>query len=39
VGASRLSARGYGDHDQIASDATAAGQALNRRVVVTLQVR
>ena len=39
VSASRLSAHGYGDHDQIASDATAEGQALNRRVVITLQVR
>jgi outer membrane protein OmpA-like peptidoglycan-associated protein len=35
---SRLSVHGYGDQDQIASDATAAGQALNRRVVVTLHV-
>jgi flagellar motor protein MotB len=34
VGASRLSARGYGDHDQI-----PGGPAVNRRVVVTLQVR
>jgi outer membrane protein OmpA-like peptidoglycan-associated protein len=38
VSASRLTVHGYGDHDQIASDATAAGQALNRRVVVTLHV-
>lgn len=34
VGASRLSAHGYGDHDQI-----PGGLAVNRRVVVTLQVR
>jgi outer membrane protein OmpA-like peptidoglycan-associated protein len=34
VGAPRLSARGYGDHDQI-----PGGWAINRRVVVTLQVR
>ena len=34
VGASRLSAHGYGDHDQI-----PGGWALNRRVVITLQVR
>jgi outer membrane protein OmpA-like peptidoglycan-associated protein len=34
VGKSRLSARGYGDHDQI-----PGGWAANRRVVVTLQVR
>lgn len=34
VSASRLSARGYGDHDQI-----PGGLAVNRRVVVTLQVR
>jgi outer membrane protein OmpA-like peptidoglycan-associated protein len=33
VGASRLSARGNGDHDQI-----PGGPAVNRRVVVTLQV-
>ena len=38
VGASRLTAHRYGDHDQIASDATASGQALNRRVVITLHV-
>jgi outer membrane protein OmpA-like peptidoglycan-associated protein len=34
VGASRLSAHGYGDHDQI-----PGGRAINRRVVVTLKVR
>lgn len=34
VSASRLSAHGYGDHDQI-----PGGLAVNRRVVVTLQVR
>ncbi len=34
VGASRLSAHGYGDHDQI-----PGGWAINRRVVVTLEVR
>jgi outer membrane protein OmpA-like peptidoglycan-associated protein len=34
VGAARLSARGYGDHDQI-----PGGLAANRRVVVTLNVR
>lgn len=34
VAASRLSAHGYGDYDQI-----PGGLALNRRVVVTLQVR
>jgi outer membrane protein OmpA-like peptidoglycan-associated protein len=34
VAASRLSTHGYGDHDQI-----PGGLALNRRVVVTLQVR
>ncbi len=34
VSASRLSAHGYGDHDQI-----PGGWAVNRRVVVTLQVR
>ena len=33
VSASRLSAHGYGDHDQI-----AGGLAANRRVVITLQV-
>jgi outer membrane protein OmpA-like peptidoglycan-associated protein len=38
VRASRLSVHGYGDHHQIATDATAAGRALNRRVVVTLHV-
>ena len=34
VSASRLSAHGYGDHDQI-----PGGLAANRRVVITLQVR
>ena len=34
VSASRLSAHGYGDHNQI-----PGGLGLNRRVVVTLQVR
>ena len=34
VSASRLSAHGYGDHDQI-----SGGLAANRRVVITLQVR
>jgi outer membrane protein OmpA-like peptidoglycan-associated protein len=34
VGSSRLSAHGYGDHDQI-----PGGPEANRRVVVTLQVR
>ena len=38
VRASRLSVHGYGDRHQIATDATAAGQARNRRVVVTLQM-
>jgi outer membrane protein OmpA-like peptidoglycan-associated protein len=33
---SRLAVRGYGSQHQIATDATAAGQARNRRVVVTL---
>jgi outer membrane protein OmpA-like peptidoglycan-associated protein len=33
VSASRLSAHGYGDHDQV-----AGGLAANRRVVITLQV-
>ena len=33
VGAARLSARGYGDHDQI-----PGGLAVNRRVVITLHV-
>ena len=36
--AARLSVHGYGDQDQIASDATAAGQQLNRRVVITITV-
>lgn len=36
VRASRLAVHGYGGRHQIATDATAAGQARNRRVVVTL---
>ena len=36
VRASRLAVHGYGGRHQIATDATAAGQARNRRVVITL---
>ena len=38
VRASRLSVHGYGDHDQIAPDTTPAGQAANRRVVISIDV-
>ncbi len=39
VAGSRLSAVGRGDHDPVATNATEAGRALNRRVVVTLHVQ
>jgi outer membrane protein OmpA-like peptidoglycan-associated protein len=38
VRASRLSIHGYGDRVQIAPDTTPAGQAANRRVVITVDV-
>jgi outer membrane protein OmpA-like peptidoglycan-associated protein len=38
VRASRLSVHGYGDRDQIAPDTTPAGQAANRRVVITVDL-
>jgi chemotaxis protein MotB len=37
VGAQRLTATGYADQHPIASDATAAGRARNRRVEIVLQ--
>ena len=39
VAAARLSVVGHGDRDQAATNATEAGRAINRRVVVTLHVR
>lgn len=36
IARSRLSARGYGEAEPIASNATAAGRAINRRVVLKL---
>jgi chemotaxis protein MotB len=37
IAASRLTAMGYADEHPIASDATAAGRARNRRVEIVLQ--
>jgi chemotaxis protein MotB len=37
VGPSQLSAQGFGDNDPIADNATDAGRATNRRVVIVIQ--
>jgi outer membrane protein OmpA-like peptidoglycan-associated protein len=37
VAASRLTAKGYGPSDPIATNATAAGRAENRRIELTVQ--
>jgi chemotaxis protein MotB len=34
--AARFSARGYGEHRPVASNATAEGRARNRRIAVTI---
>ncbi len=39
IGRARLSARGYGEKDPIASNNSAAGRAINRRVILKLSTR